>query len=273
VYHYGQFCTDYPELCYQPYTTGAEMISEMCAAGNDTVQLCNAAGELDFSAVCSNTDMWPERVNRKTSFSQLCYDFDYQKACSDPQFKDAVCPSGIGLGGSLCALYPERCAEGSATKECTENVYDCLGDTNKYHYGQFCSEFNELCYQSYPSGFDMVSDLCANGYCFENQPNIWQICDDYRNTPGSIQRRTEFHVLCHDLDYEKMCTDEKLRPTLCPNGRGISSDWCQKYPESCDQTASNFDPCASNIYDCIASRQAYWGYFSGRYPELKKVPE
>jgi hypothetical protein len=63
-------------------------------------------GQLVYSAVCNNQSAWPERLSRKTSFGQMCTEVDYEKACTDPQLKDKVCPSGLGISESLCQLYP-----------------------------------------------------------------------------------------------------------------------------------------------------------------------
>jgi hypothetical protein len=116
----------------------------------------------------------------------------------------------------------------------------------------------------------MIDDLCANGFCEGKQPDIYKICQDFQATPGSVQKKTDFQALCSDLDYELMCTNSTYSANLCPTGRSIANNWCAQYPESCDSASSTWSNCTDKVYDCVASREARWGYFTERFPELKK---
>jgi hypothetical protein len=86
-YPWGQFCENFPNLCYLNYVDGAEMIADFCSASNDTVALCQGTDPNLFT-ICKHWEMWPERIHRKTSFSQMCHEVDYPRVCSDTATKD-----------------------------------------------------------------------------------------------------------------------------------------------------------------------------------------
>ena len=266
---YGYFCKDFPDLCFKPYQNGKELIEDICKAGNATMPLCENS-QPNMRAVCENFHMLGDRVNRKSSFSERCNNVDYEKACTDPQLKDKICQSGVGISESLCQLYPDMCKANTKTEKCTANIYDCFADKENNHYGFFCTNYPDLCYKEYKTGKEMVDDLCKNGFCVEGQPDMYNICYNYDSLPGSIRKKTEFHVLCGDIDFNKVCTDPQYKDNMCPNGKSLSANWCAQWPDACEESSSRYDKCLTDIYECAKDRTARWGYYSERYPEIKR---
>jgi hypothetical protein len=99
---YEKYSKMFPELFWQPYQNGQEMLDELCAVENGV--LCNSEKLPNITAICEGetSRLIPERNYRKSSLSQLCGDVDRKKICNDAAFQPQVCPSGSAVAQSLC---------------------------------------------------------------------------------------------------------------------------------------------------------------------------
>jgi hypothetical protein len=112
--------------------------------------------------------------------------------------------------------------------------------------------------------------LCSAGFCQGTEPDVAKVCSSWQDVPKRIERKTDFNgALCNDFDIGKVCSDDTYKANMCPSGM-LSSNWCAQYPDACDITSPSYDKCLSDIYQCVATREAYWGYFTRKYPELKR---
>jgi hypothetical protein len=64
--------------------------------------------------------------------------------------------------------------------------------------------------------------FCPSG----NGPSINAVCDNYDKLSDTIKKETSMHTLCKSADLKRMCTDEKLKPLVCPTGTDIGISLC-----------------------------------------------
>lgn len=131
------------------------------------------------------------------------------------------------------------------TWEAPEEVYTLFEDEG-YSLWEFCDDARQ--YEEFN-----VDDFCADDSPFsyvcgeDGYPDFALVCDaDF--PPGTFEG-TNFLSLC-EVDYEDACAEF---PELCGDDGSISSDLCGIYPEMCDMTSPDYNPCAANLYDCIMS--------------------
>ena len=203
-----------------------------------------------------------------------------------------VCPNGIVPTSNLCQLYSGydanyimKCDQTSSSYDhCAEDWKNCLAEP----YWDFCRTFPELCLNSthlrndehhddhryndtygIKDKYDMFKRICSadhDKYCPEGDhspPAIWDVCDQwggplFRDTYSTEVGFTSLWTLCR-ADIGRICSpNTELGNSICPNGRVISENICAALPEgSCTAGSSNFKPCASDIYSCMAMDREY----------------
>jgi hypothetical protein len=85
-------------------------------------------------------------------------------------------------------------------------------------------------------------DMCVNGY-----PDLAAICDNIYAFPPEYFTGTNFLEVC-EVNLDDACTEF---PDLCTEDGSFSTDVCGMYPEKCDTTSQDYNPCASDLYACM----------------------
>ena len=115
--------------------------------------------------------------------------------------------------------------------------------------------------------FRRICSVDYNKYCPDgdhNPPAIREVCNDWgvpmllNNDLVEVGLFTSLWTICRS-DIDRICTaNTELGNSICQNGRTISANICAALPEgSCTAGSSNFKPCASDIYSCMAKDRYY----------------
>jgi hypothetical protein len=84
--------------------------------------------------------------------------------------------------------------------------------------------------------------MCVSGY-----PDLAAICDNIYAFPPEYFDGTNFLEVC-EVDMNDACAEF---PDLCTSDGSFSSDVCGMYPEKCNTTSHDYNPCAADLYACM----------------------
>jgi len=132
------------------------------------------------------------------------------------------------------------------------DIWDFI-DNLEIDYVEFNFDLEVFC-ESYP-------DMCIDG-----APDIVAVCDDITRFPPEYFAETGINELC-EVDLADACNSF---PELCTTEGTFNSDVCGAYPEKCDETSAEYDPCASDLYACVMDPEFD---VCDSFPEICGIPE
>ena len=225
-----EFCDAYSEAGWCSMNTTGTYVPDwykMCNDGNATA--ANFAADLvNYEELCTYSSIC-------TTFSGCneYYVLDVNYACENiGEFENSL--GSIGFTADDATAFCDSLASNGRT-------YDEKDIDDSFDLGGFCEQYS--------------------GFCVDGFPDLDAVCDNTEKFPYEVFAGNSFLSIC-EVDFSDVCIEH---PEMCATTGEFNSDLCTLYPEKCDQSTTEYNPCAADLEKCFTDPNFD---FCSSFPEL-----